>query len=100
MSGSGHEATVMLEGIEERLRKALAVVGHRWSAINDGATCPAEEALYCEGFYDALRALFGSDEEADEIIEDLVARWADGPPPEPVSGGGELVPVAGGDAVA
>jgi hypothetical protein len=78
MSGPGREATEMLETIEARLRAALDVVGSRWSAISAGEQCPPEDLLYCEGFFDGLMVLLGTDDESREIVNDLAAQWATG----------------------
>jgi hypothetical protein len=65
----------MLQWVEDRLGVALHVVGGRWNAINAGDPCATEEAAYCEGFCDALRYLFGTDAEASQIMDELVAQW-------------------------
>ena len=65
----------MLQWLEARLGVALNVVGGRWNAINAGDSCATEEAAYCEGFCDALRYLFGTDAEATQIMDELVAQW-------------------------
>jgi hypothetical protein len=74
-SGRRNLEAEMLQRIEGRLGLALHVVGGRRNAIDEADAAAGEEAAYCDGFCDALRYVFGTDGEADLIMEELVEAW-------------------------